>query len=311
MNEFVGNFHFLRPAWLLASVPAVLVWWNLFANRDPRLGLADEIAPHLLDRLVTSPSERPKVRPLTVLLPILLLTIVAVAGPSFRRQPSPFAEDTSRLVLVVKMTPSMLTDDLQPSRLERTRTKLHDLLQSRKGAGTALITYAGSAHLVMPNTSDDSVIDHMLEALDPSIMPTEGDALAEALNVAASQLNNESKVGSILVVADSVDTAQMGPLANWRDQDNFGVQFLAPLSDDVTLSRSGIPDAAETLGAIVQRVTPDATDIKQIARRADRDIVAGADRDVTQWRDDGFLLVPLVALGVLIWCRRGWSIGSQ
>lgn len=308
MSELIGNFHFLRPVWLIALVPALLIWWRLFSGRDPRIGLADDIAPHLLDRLVTSPSQRPSVRPVTLLLPIWLIAILAVAGPSFRRQPSPFAEDASQLVLVVKMTPSMLTTDLQPSRLERTRTKLHDLLQSRKGAGTALITYAGTAHLVMPSTSDDSVIDHMLEALDPGIMPADGDKLIAALNVATAQLNKGTKAGSILVVADSVEESQISAFTTWREQNDFGVQILAPLRDDATLSQSGITSAAKALGASVQRVTPDETDIEKIARRADRAIVAAASSDATQWRDDGYYLVPLLAVGILLWCRRGWSL---
>lgn len=310
MSDFMVDFHFLRPGWLWLLIPAIFIWWRVLRGHDPRLGLTDDIAPHLLDELVTSPTDRSNFRPATLLLPIWVVAIIAVAGPSFRRQPSPFAEDKAQLLLVVKMTPSMETADLQPSRLERSRTKVHDLLELRKGAGTALITYSGSAHLVMPATSDDSVIDHMLESLSPSIMPVDGDALSDALEVATQLLTKKPVPGSILVIADSVQASHITQLAKWRERETTGVQFLAALPSDAALAQSGIPAAAETLGASVRRITPDPKDIEAIASRADRAIVAAAASDSSHWHDDGYFLVPLVAMGLLVWCRRGWSVQS-
>ncbi len=308
MSEFFDNFHFLRPPWLFAVLPMLAIWWFLFRGRDPRIGLADDISPHLLDKLVATPKDRPRIRPTTMLLPMGLVAVLCLAGPSYRRQPSPFAEDKSHLMLVVKMTPSMLTQDLQPSRLERTRTKVHDLLELRKGAATGLIAYSGSAHLVMPATVDSDVIDHMLEALEPAIMPAEGDALADALALAARASEKEATAGSLLVIADSVDPAQIAPIGKWREENKMTVQLIAAVRDDAAVKRSGIPEAAGVLGANYQRVTPDDQDIKAVASRADQAIVSGASGEAVQWQDEGYLLVPLLVLGVLLWCRRGWSV---
>jgi Ca-activated chloride channel family protein len=311
MSELVNQFHFLRPLWLLATIPILFLWWRLYRGRDPRLGLSDDIAPHLLDRLVTSPTDQPWFRPVTMILPLALVAIFAIAGPSYRQQPSPLAQDKSQLMLIVKVTPSMLTEDLQPTRLERVRTKIHDLLETRKGADTGLIAYSGSAHLVMPATPDGEVIDHMLESLDPSIMPTEGDSLASALQIAAEQLSDKTSPGSLLVVADSVQQTEMAAIGTWRQQNQVSVQILVPLRDDAALQRSGVPEAASALGASVHRISPDDQDINAIASAADRAIVALTDDESTQWRDDGYWLVPIMAIGVLYWCRRGWSISSD
>lgn len=310
MTDFLINFHFLRPAWLLAILPVGLIWWFLFRGRDPRIGLADNIAPHLLEKLIAVPADRPAIRPTMMLLPMALLAIVCLAGPSFRRSPSPFAEDKSHLMLVVKMTPSMSTQDLQPSRLERARTKISDLLQLRQGAATGLIAYAGSAHLVMPATADGEVIDHMLEALDPAIMPAEGDALADALELATRAAKKEITPGSILVVADSIDASQANKIRNWRESNKTTVQILVPLRDDAAVQRSGIPQAADSMQAKYQRVTPDDQDINSLVKRADQAIVSAESGEATQWRDEGYLLVPFLVLGVLLWSRRGWSVGS-
>ena len=308
MNEWIQQFHFLRPHWMWALIPALILWWYLYRGRDPRLGLSDDIAPHLLNNLVTSPADRARIRPITMILPLAIVAILALAGPSFRLQPSPFAEDKSQLMLVVKNTTSMLTDDLQPSRLEQARTKAHDLLELRKGAATGLIAYSGSAHLVMPATADRAVIDHMLESLDPKIMPVDGDSLASALEIAAAQLDRAGKPGSILVIADGVQQSELAALGRWRGKHRLTVQFLVPLRDESALPRSGVPEAAEALKATAERVTVDDRDIRGIADRADRSIVALANSESPQWRDDGYLLVPILAVGILYWCRRGWSI---
>ena len=189
--------------------------------------------------------------------------------------------------------------------------KLHDLLQQRPGASTSLIAYSGSAHLVMPATDDASVIDHMLEALDPAVMPSEGDALAEALAIASKQLSKSGKTGSVLVIADGVEATQVSALADWPLADKTPVQILAPLRDEATLSQSGLTEAAETVNANLRQITSDDSDIESIIRDADRAVVAAEQTDATQWRDDGYFLVPILACGLLFWCRRGWSLSAS
>ena len=120
-----------------------------------------------------------------------LVAVLAIAGPTWRRERSPFAEDTAALAIVVKVSPSMKTEDVQPSRLARATQKVHDLVQQRAGAKTSLIAYSGSAHVVMPATSDDGIIDTFAQALDPKIMPKEGDVAAEALRLADQTLAEE------------------------------------------------------------------------------------------------------------------------
>ena len=308
MSELWSQFHFLRPVWLLAVIPAALAWWRLFRVGDPRLGLSDDIAPHLLEQMVTRPADRPRFRPATVILPLLLVAVLALAGPSFRRQPSPFAEDKSQLILVMKMSPSILTEDVQPSRLERVRTKIHDLLELRKGAGAGLIVYSGSAHLVMPVTSDGDVINHMLEALDPEIMPVEGDDLASALDIAADQLRDQPTPGSILIVADSVQPNELPAIGQWKENNRYTVQLFVPLPNQAAVTASGTVDAADALGAKMQQMTADDQDIRTVASRADRAIAATSGDGSMQWRDDGYVLVPIVMIGLLLWCRRGWSV---
>ncbi|SMP42570.1 Ca-activated chloride channel family protein [Neorhodopirellula lusitana] len=302
------QFHLLRP-WGLLLIPfAVGLWWWIRHRTRPGVELQGQVAPHLLRHLIIQPGKSTILTPVNVLLPVWLLGALAVAGPAWRRQPSPFADDQAQMMIVMRIADSMLTDDLPPSRLERCRVKLAELLVERGGAGTGLIAYNGSAHLVMPVTDDGDVINHMLQALDPTVMPSEGDALVAAIDLASKQLARQAVGGSVLVVTDSVTPTAIAALDS-QERSGFPVQFYVPLRTDAALIASGVPIAAKTLSAPVQSVSSDDTDISHLVARADQTLVAANDSDATAWQDEGYFLVPFLLVAGLLWSRRGWSVG--
>ena len=92
--------------------------------------------------------------------------------------------------------------DLNPTRLERVKLKLRDLLKQRNGGRTALFVYAGTTHMVLPFTTDESLFDVYLDSLSISLMPRQGKDTATALRVIADFLKDEPVPGTILFVTD-------------------------------------------------------------------------------------------------------------
>ena len=187
----MGDFHFLRPLWLLAVLPALMVWWGLWRRQDRAAAWRQVVDPHLLEHLLVGEPTRHRLRPIQLLLMTWILCNVALAGPAWRLEPSPFADDEAGLVVLLKVSGTMLASDVQPSRLARAKHKLRDLLELRKGSSTGLIVYSGSAHLVMPLTRDDRIVSTMVEDLTPALMPVDGDALVKALRLAEQVLAEE------------------------------------------------------------------------------------------------------------------------
>ncbi len=97
----------------------------------------------------------------------LVCLAIGAAGPTWSRMPDPFVAQSAPVVVVLKVTPSMERNDVAPSRLERGKQKIRDLLQLRAGARTALVAYAGSAHGVVPMTDDPDVMTPYLDGLTP------------------------------------------------------------------------------------------------------------------------------------------------
>ena len=88
-RSMIGDFHFLRPWWLAAFIPAALLFWATWWRQDAAQVWQGIVAPHLLPHLFSSHSERKGYAPLHLIAVGWIVTIVAVAGPTWRQEPAP------------------------------------------------------------------------------------------------------------------------------------------------------------------------------------------------------------------------------
>ena len=308
MMEFFSQIHLLRPWWLLVLPVIAALAWLYQRNHDPVRLLGSLIAPHLLQHLVVAPQGRRRLGPAPLLLLLAVLANIALAGPSWRKQPSPFATEDAVLMLVLHVAESMQSADISPSRMERARHKIHDLLALRQGARSGLIAYAGSAHRVTPPTNDARLLEQMAAALEPQVMPRDGDALDQALLLAQAEIARSGGRGSVLVITDSVNPAQLQTLATLKQDTSLPpILFLAPVANDATAVQTGVRSAADVLDAGLSIISADDSDLQTIDSRihsSTRAALAVGE----QWRDDGYLLLPFILLGVLVWSVKGWSV---
>ena len=302
----LDTIHFLRPYWLLSLLPLLAVCWTIWQRQDSYTQLKKVVSPHLLEHLVVGEKHVQPLRPVFLLSAVWIFSAIALAGPAWEKEPTPFADDDAGLVVLLKVSGTMQATDVQPSRLERAKHKLRDLLQQRKGAATGLIVYSGSAHLVLPLTRDERIVSAMVDDLTPELMPVDGDVLAKALQLAVKMLQRAGVPGSVLVMADSVAPSQVESISAMQSAPP--VQFLA-ISALSTPIDTTMQAAASALGAPVVRISVDQADVGRVVQRAQSKFktvagVASGDR----WRDGGYALLPLIALLALAWSRRGWLV---
>ena len=300
----MDEFHLLRPYWLLGLVPVIVIWWQIFRQRSSSGSLGKLVDPHLLPYLRVGEKRQGLVDPSNLILILWLLAVLALVGPSWKREPSPFAGEQAGLMVLLKVSETMNAGDVAPSRLERAKFKLRDLLAMREQAPTGLIVYSGSAHLVMPMTRDDEVLSTMIEDLTPSLMPADGDALGMALSKATDLIESSGRSGSILVMADASSLSESDLPEDGRVP--YPVQFLA-VQPEGTPVQSGIQNSARLLGARITRMTHDPSDIAEVSRRAVSESVTSLGIDGKErWKDAGYSILPLMVLLSLFWSRKGW-----
>jgi Ca-activated chloride channel family protein len=322
-----GHFHFLRPWWLLMLLPALLVFLGLRFQESAAWKWRAVIAPHLLEHLVVSPAGRSRIRPLHLLTVLMVISVLALAGPTWRREPPPFTQDTAPLVLALDLSASMLVKDIQPSRLERARQKAADILAGRKGARTALLAYAGSAHMVIPFTDDPGAIELYLSSLEPALMPVPGKDTARALALAQQLLATEETPGTILFLTDGVEEVSRPALVEYGQTQRDQLAFLAVATEQggpipavggdgldgaagvSRLDRAGLESLAADCGGYLTLVTVDDTDVRRLDGGMARHLSDVQQEDQQgRWRDEGYWLLIPVALLTLLWFRRGWTI---
>jgi len=317
------QFHFLRPLWLLLLIPAAYLMWSVYQRSDSLRAWRQIIAPHLLNHLLLREGGKDgRWRPVYMLGIGWLAGILALAGPSWQMQPSPFSEDQAAMFIVIKITPEMLAQDIQPSRLQRSVLKIHDLLDLKKDIRTGLIAYAGSAHLVMPLTSDAGIINTFAAALEPGIMPVEGDEPAEAIALANQRLKKAAVPGSIILITDSIDAAQLAKLDEIHDQGGSDVHILAMAAGSEVIPPPGSPpappldldslrQAARAMGGSVTAVTADKQDIESLSGKIERSISHAPASEGQQWQDAGYYLLWLLVLIMPMFFRHGGAVAVE
>ncbi|EGU43383.1 TPR domain protein in aerotolerance operon [Vibrio ichthyoenteri ATCC 700023] len=309
LQQFLVQFHFLRPQWLLALVPMlVLLWLRWRVENKP--SWQDVLPSHLRNALTIGETGWKKQLPLKMLIVIMTFAIVICAGPTWQRQASPFGEDKASMLVVLDNTDSMLQKDLPPSRLERAKQKISDLLAARNGGRTGLVVFAGSAHVAMPITQDNEVFSPFLAAITPEIMPIEGKLAEKALPLIDQQLQQQAG-STVLLVSDSVNQQTIRAYKEFFSQRPYQLLVLAAGNPNIV---SNDPIDLESLEALTSatnghliEVAVDNRDVEMLNRYIERNMQINGESSMP-WQDMGYGLLIPIALIMLLWFRKGWLV---
>ncbi len=328
------DFHFLRPLWFLALAPALALFAALWFSRLRASGwdraINRTLLPHLLDAM---PGGRQRY-PLVLLLAAWLLATIGLAGPAWQRLPQPVRQKQDGLVIIQDLSLSFYAQDLSPDRLTRARHKLADILKSRREGLTALVVYAGDAHVVSPLTEDTNTIGAMVGDLDPGIMPSYGSNLESAVKLALKLYQDSGLYrGRLLLLTDEVSPEQAKAVTRLLSGHAFTLSILgvgtadgAPipkgdggfLKDDrgsivvPRLDRSSLAKLAAANGGNYHDLRIDDRDFQDLlspgATLPREDEYRQTKRRFDQWQDQGYWLAVLLVPLALLAFRRGWLL---
>jgi len=308
-------FHFLRPQLLYLLLPLIVIA-GLLLKTGLNRSLPADIAPHLASHLQTGTGRQRWLNPLTVCFALTFVAIIALAGPSWDRQSTPFSRDESVLVLLLDVSETMSQQDIQPSRLERAKQKIRDLLALRPGTLSSLIVFSRSAHTVLPATDDNDILSYYLQSIEPGLLPGEGSFPERALQqVAALNLPVSSPV-TVLWIGDGISAASAGDVQRFVEERGYqlliwgvGTASAAGSGEGalIPLERKALQDIAAASGGYYSDVTVDSSDIHVINAQISH-FFSTVDDEFSPWVDRGYYLLVPIMLVFLLWFRRGWSL---
>ncbi|QLG93406.1 VWA domain-containing protein [Pseudomonas yamanorum] len=306
MTFNLSDFHFLRPTWLLLALIGLLLPLLWRRSQDLQRRLRSNIAPHLLPHLLLTPSDPHRLRPVHLVSALLVLGALAAAGPTWEQDRPDFLENRAPLIIALDLSPSMDTADVPPTRLSAAKHTLQDLVQRRKGARTALIVYAGSAHLVLPPTDDPALLDSFIQALATDLISKPGKDVAAVIDQARRLLDAEHTPGTLLLISDGADVTQLPSLKKHLADSPLQVLVLAVGSqfDSVALKQ-----LAAATDAPLGSLTLNDDDLNWIELHAQQHFQnADEQQRQLQWKDVGYWLCWPLLLLALFSVRRGWSL---
>ena len=200
-------FRFEDPIylWLLLLIPLLAIV-RLISLRSKRKKLKRLGDPELLSQLSPDVS---KVRPAVkfwLLEAALALIVVMVARPQMGRQINSDKREGIETIIAMDISNSMLAQDVTPSRLEKSKMMVEDLVDHFNQDKIGLIVFAGDAFVQLPITSDYISAKMFLQNIDPSLIQTQGTDIGQAIDLAMHSFTQDAKTGkAIIVITDGED----------------------------------------------------------------------------------------------------------
>ena len=323
------EFHFLRAGWILL-IPIAILLIFIFKRRLLTIGNWEKLIDKRLLPYVMSRSQLSDNQYKWWLISLIsVLSIIALAGPTWERIEQPSFRTDQSLVIALDLSRSMNAQDITPNRLTRAKLKILDILERRQGAQVALIVYSANAFTVTPLTSDTDTIIALINSIDTSIMPSRGSYPALAIDKGLQLLNQASvSNGEIILVTDGGITSDSFSSAQKLRDEGYRLSALgigsmngAPIPKEtggfitdntgqITISRlevDDLKDLVEIGGGSYTSITSNDQDIDTLLSEV-YSAVRESDDSVTtdQWKEFGpWLLLIVVPFGSLLF-RKGW-----
>src|SRR5690554_97917 len=200
-------FQFAHPEYLylffaLPFVFAIYIYLNIKKRKDvSKLGTLE-----LVKQMMPELSLKRSYLKFWIVFAALILGVFLIAGPQFGTKVEKVEKRGIELVIAIDVSNSMLARDVTPDRLSRAKQLLSRIIDARKNDKIALIVFAGEAYVQMPLTTDTQSAKIFLNTIDPSLVPIQGTAIAQAIGLGMSSFSSDPDISkAMIIITDGED----------------------------------------------------------------------------------------------------------
>ncbi len=318
----MSEFHFMRPWMLLAFIPlAIALSALLFKSRENHQW-SKVCDPHLLKHLLMNISGKSRYLSLFLITLTGIAIVLALAGPTYKKIPIPSFSKEEATVIALDVSKAMLAQDIRPSRLQRAKYKIHDILNKIKEGRVGLVVFTEEPFLVSPLTKDNETLKLLLPEIHSNIMPVGGSNIQGGLELAKEVIKRGGyqKGHIILITANKAKTNDIDYAAQLK-KEGIEVSVLAmstalgaPAVDDQgrdfisKLDKVSLTKLAKAGGGALALFTGNDNDLKRLLAYTDSAFkdYSKDDETVVKWKDEGRYLLFFIIPIVLFAFRQGW-----
>jgi Ca-activated chloride channel family protein len=187
---------------LLAILPLLAAFY-LFSNYHRRKRIRKYGDPDLLRQLMPDVSSHRMHLKFWLTFAAIALIIFVLARPQFGSKMETVKRSGIETVIALDISNSMLAEDVQPNRLEKSKRLVSKLMESFTNDKVGMIVFAGQAFTQLPITSDYISAKMFLDAIDPSLIASQGTDIGGAIDLAMKSFTPKEEVGrAIIIITD-------------------------------------------------------------------------------------------------------------
>ena len=208
-------------AWVVVALLGFWVW--AFRNRKRALGrLADA---RLLPQLAEQVAWRPRMLKTTILTLGTLFLLIALIGPQWGFRWQEIKRRGVDLVIALDVSRSMLSQDVKPSRLDRAKLAIQELVPMLKGDRIGLVAFAGTSFVQCPLTVDYGAFSLTLDELDTNSIPRGGTAMANAIRDSLTVFASSAPDSRALIIMTDGESHEGDPVSAAKEAAKQGVKI--------------------------------------------------------------------------------------
>ena len=218
-------FRFESPIflWLLLIIPVMaLIRFGYVRNRRRKLKKLGD--PTLIEDLMQGVSKyRPAVK-FWLLQAALALLILMLARPQWGENDNSVRKQGIETMICMDVSNSMYATDVVPSRLEKSKMMVENMVDKFNDDKVGLIVYAGDAFVQLPITNDYVSAKMFMQTISPSMIRTQGTDVAAAINMAMDCFSPDDKAGKAIILVTDGENHEGGAIEAAKEAKKKGVR---------------------------------------------------------------------------------------
>jgi len=264
----------------LAALPvlALLFLFNLYWKRKKQREFGDLA---LVKKLMPERSVFKQILKFVVGLLALACIVIGLVNPKIGTKMETVKREGIDIVFAMDVSKSMLCEDVAPSRLEKSKQLVSQIINSLGSDRIGIVAYAGSAYPVLPITTDYGVAKMYLQSMGPGMVSSQGTSLDEAIKMAVGFFDKDSKTSKLIIMVSDGEDHGEGAKDAAEEAQKAGVKIITigvgtEKGGPIPLKRNGVVESFQRDKedqVVVTKLNPEA--LSEIAKEAKGGYVYG------------------------------------
>ena len=206
--------------WVVIALMMFLLW----SNKHRKRAIERFTQEHLVKDIASCVDFKKDLYKSILLVTVVFFSILALIRPQWGFQWQEVKRQGIDILIVIDTSKSMLTQDVKPNRLERTKFAVQDLLRKLKGDRIGLIAFSGESFLICPLTVDYGGFQVSLKDLNIDTVPRGGTNIAKAIQEAIKDYDKTSSEHKAIIIITDGDDLEGDPIAAAKKAKEKGVK---------------------------------------------------------------------------------------